>query len=41
MSGRQWSARAYDAFDAVGWMARLNLAWLAATLAGGVVLGDC
>lgn len=39
MGGRRWAERAYEAFDVLAWLAKLNLAWLAATLAGGVVLG--
>ncbi|GGK78311.1 hypothetical protein Ppa06_41400 [Planomonospora parontospora subsp. parontospora] len=34
-----WSIRLYAACDELLWAARLNLAWIAFTLAGGVVLG--
>ncbi|GAA3134631.1 hypothetical protein GCM10010466_26790 [Planomonospora alba] len=34
-----WPVRLYSACDELLWVVRLNLAWIAFTLAGGVVLG--
>lgn len=39
MGGHHWAMRAHSAFDALTWVARLNLLWLAAVLCGAGVLG--